>query len=183
MAAGIGQYRQIVSQHLQNASQKLQMIVGQNVQKTTQDLISWASEAFVIMTQNKEETPSFEQKKQDCQKDLLRFQTVSAAALVANITFTTVGFGFCLARWPFTGSGFLLLNVPLSYCTYNLYRSLDNARDVIQNPKNYVIIHQGSTDRQVDNDKVKAQITKGTFCFEWFYHLVISYLKSKPATL
>jgi len=168
MAARIGQFKAVVSQNIQN---------------TTQHLVSWASEAFPIMISDGKETPDFQSKKTVCQNDLLRFQTVSAAAFVANITFTTIGFGFCLARWPFIGSGFLLVNVPLTYCTYNLYRSLENARDVIQNPKSYVIIPQGTSDRKVDNDKIKAQITKGTFCFEWFCNVVISYLKSQPAIL
>lgn len=186
MATKIGHFGLLVNQHIRNASQMFQSIVDQNVNNTMQHLTSWASEVFVIITRKTEETPSFQNKKNDCQKDLLKFQTVSVAALVANLTFTIIGFGFCLARYPFTGSGFLLVNLPLSYGTYNFYRLLENSRDVIQNPKNYIQITQETEKKEkidLDYERILFQITKTTFCFEWAAHWIIDPLKAKLAPL
>lgn len=184
MTTRIGQFGSIVSQHLQNVSKRFQSVVDQKIKNTSNSIISWAKETFVIVASNGKETRSFEEKKAICQKDLLLFQTVTVAALVANLTFTTVGFGFCLARWPFTGSGFLLVNVPLSYGTYNFYRLFENARDVIQNPRNYVKITQGTEEQQkidFEFERIFSQITRGTFCFEWAAHWVIDPIKTKLA--
>lgn len=111
--------------------------------------------------------PAYAERKKEVKKSIQAAGLISTAALVASIVFGVLGIALTTSAGVAVifGLPIILVSLPVGYLSYNSYKTLENIKDVLENPKKYQ--NSFGLEDSFDKQSLKNKLTQGTFCFSW----------------
>lgn len=124
--------------------------------------------------------PEYVQKKDEAREKIQEMKLMSLAGIVTSVVLAILGITIAAAGSAVAALPIISASLLLGYTFYNINKTFTNMEEVNDNPKqfqNYVGFGG------INEKKMKSQLSKGTFCFEWFInHLVKQMTEKKSAS-
>lgn len=115
--------------------------------------------------------PSYVKEKEELREKVQEAKSYSTAVLASSIALFILGIALIG-----TGAGIplILVSLPMGYASYNFYKTCDNVKDIIDNPKQYQNIWglDGTYNRQA----LRSKLAEGTIFFDWFADFIVAKL-------
>lgn len=106
--------------------------------------------------------PEAKQNVKVARQTLDKAQSTSRVFLIMSIALLTLGIVIS-SRSLISGFPIIFISLPMLYFSYNCYQGTGNLLKILDNVKEYL----AKDENKLDREKVRATISKGTFCFEW----------------
>lgn len=143
-----------------------------NIHKGLTDRIDY------LRTYNGTHDPSTINKQKACARQgLIHGQLLATVGLIVGVALTALGLATAASGALFASFFIFSISLPLCYLSYNAIQVTENMKDINEHPGFYRP-YLGIMDH-FDQTKLRQQLTKNTFCFEWIVDFAIQELVKK----